>query len=198
MDWAKSRHFGQANPIKQLDQKTLMDDAFTAARQTMPPGASHPTLRFAFDYWLSKAPDGMLPGRQHIDPIELRTILPNVMLIDVEPDPAGAKFRLRLIGTAITEATGRDLTGQYFGPENQSGDQVMMERLAGLLETGQPYFVVDKLYAPDRQHLLLHRLVMPLARDGKTINMIFACCVVERLARMSRAAPVTEPILRRL
>jgi hypothetical protein len=197
VDRAKTRHFGQTSPIKQLDQKTLMDDASTAARQTIPPGASHPTLRFAFDYWLSKAPDGLLPGRQHIDPMELRSILPNVMLIDVEPDAAGPKFRLRLIGTAITEATGRDLTGQYFGPENQSGDTLLMQRLIGLVETGQPYFVAEKLNVPDRQHML-HRLVMPLARDGKTIDMIFACCVVERLARTNRAAPITAPVLRRL
>jgi hypothetical protein len=175
-----------------------MDDASIAARHTLPPGASHPMLRFAFDYWLAKAPAGLLPGRQHIDPIELRSILPNVILIDVERDQAEPRFRIRLVGTGVTEATGRDLTGRYVEPANQNGNVSVVQRLIGLVETQQPYYALDKVTVPERQHLVLHRLAMPLARDGKTVDMIFACCVAEHLARTTRVPPITTPILRRL
>jgi hypothetical protein len=61
-------------------------------------------------YWNGKRRDGRLPGRADIDPSELRTLLPNMVLLDIEPAPFRA--RIRLVGTRIVQFRG-DNTGKY-------------------------------------------------------------------------------------
>src|SRR5579863_10366728 len=74
----------------------------------------HPRFRRVADYLRSKAPPGKLPGRQHIDPIELAELLPWIMLIDVirQPD-AKLRYRIRLVGTEVVKTQGSDGTGKY-------------------------------------------------------------------------------------
>jgi len=53
----------------------------------------NPCFRRLADYLAAKAPAGKLPGRQHIDPLEIPDLLSWIMLIDA--------FRTRLTGDAI-------------------------------------------------------------------------------------------------
>src|ERR1700691_1946571 len=78
-----------------------------------------PRLELAYEYWLRKAAGRKLPRRRDIDPIEIPKLLPDVMLVDVEPD---GRYRYRLIGTENTQAQGITATGRYLdevlpGPE---------------------------------------------------------------------------------
>ena len=61
-------------------------------------------------YWNDKRRQGRLPGRADIDPSELRTLLPNIVLLDLEPEPF--RVRIRLVGTKIVQFRG-DNTGKY-------------------------------------------------------------------------------------
>ena len=64
------------------------------------------------EYWRSKAEmRGSVPQRRDIDPIELPDLLPNLMLLDVEPSPL--RFRYRLVGTRIVDFSYDDFTGTY-------------------------------------------------------------------------------------
>jgi hypothetical protein len=143
----------------------------------LPPAADHPIFRMVFDYWAARTEAGRLPGRQHIDPIELKSILPNLMLIDVERTGGRLRFKFRLIGTAITEANGRDVTGRYFDEIGNFPGPV--ERMTRVVETAQPIYAMDVAGPADRSHITLRRLSLPLASDGKIVDMIFGCCVVE-------------------
>src|ERR1700681_3947345 len=68
----------------------------------------HPTVRRFYEYWLSVAPSGRLPGRQHIHPEDLVTVLPRVWMLDVYRNPL--RFRYRLAGTHIDLSVHRELT----------------------------------------------------------------------------------------
>src|SRR3974377_2186090 len=75
---------------------------------------SNARFRRLADYLAAKAPPGKLPGRKHIDPLELADLLPWVMLIDVTPQSSGEpRYRLRLMGTEVVATQGSDGTGKF-------------------------------------------------------------------------------------
>jgi hypothetical protein len=68
-----------------------------------------------YDYWLSKHVDGRPPGRHDLDPpVDVPRLIPNIMLIDVE----GETLRYRLVGSAIWNRYGFDLTGTTIDSRN--------------------------------------------------------------------------------
>jgi hypothetical protein len=74
----------------------------TETRVTQPPATAKPEIVALFDYWRSKAPaEGTLPGRRHIDPLDVPRLLPHIWLVDVVDEPR--RFRVRLLGTALVE-----------------------------------------------------------------------------------------------
>ena len=78
----------------------------------LPPEAGEPDFVQLFDYWCRQAPPGRLPGRQHLDPLDLpRDMLPLLMLFDVEAAIDGAQFRVRLAGTKVVQLLGREPRG---------------------------------------------------------------------------------------
>ncbi len=69
------------------------------------PAISYPSLRSLYDYWRARERPGALPGRRDIDPIEMKFMLGNLILVDVERAPAGqvTDFRYRLIGSNLVD-----------------------------------------------------------------------------------------------
>ena len=133
-------------------------------------------LHAVFDYWSGKRGGQPMPSRRQIDPLELGpTILPHLMLVDVEPGP---RFRYRLFGTAVSEAFGMDPTGQYI-------DVVMLGKykdfLLGLycdlVAMKKPVYSTS-IYGTKRdQKMWTQRLMLPLSSDGNTVDMVIACQV---------------------
>lgn len=73
------------------------------------PDDCHPMVRSIVEYWLRIAPGEALPGRQHLDPIDIWGLIANVWMVDVCGSPP--RFRYRVAGTKIVEYIGRDPTG---------------------------------------------------------------------------------------
>jgi hypothetical protein len=71
----------------------------------------HPMVRSFYKYWLSVAPPGRLPGRQHIRPEDLVPMLPRLWMLDVYRNPL--RFRSRLADTQIVLSVGREFTGEW-------------------------------------------------------------------------------------
>ena len=72
----------------------------------------HPKIRRMIAHWESLAPGpGILPGRQHFDPIQVPDLLPHIWLIDVERGPM-LRFRYRLLGTALIVGTIVEVLGR--------------------------------------------------------------------------------------
>jgi len=134
----------------------------------------HPRFKRLGDYLAAKAPPGKLPGRQHIDPIELGDLLPHLMLVDVVPQGEGEpRYRIRLIGTDLVAAHGSDPTGK-FADEALSGGQVtdIMLGYAEIVRSRQPQFRSGKVASPGREHIPYRRFAFPLARDGENVDML--------------------------
>src|SRR6185437_951024 len=129
-------------------------------------------LRAMYAYWRSKREGRRMPRRQSIEPSEIPRLLPHVMITEVIDH--GARFRYRLSGTAVTEAFGRSLTGQYL-------DELLRGRyrdfITGLyLEVcrGRRSVFCESRYRGRRPGVTTKRLLMPLSEDDSEVNQVLA------------------------
>ncbi len=99
-----------------------------------------PILQQLQAYWDEKRGSRPYPGREDIDPLELRFIIGHLILVDIEPSPL--RFRYRLFGTAIVQRQGFDMTGKYLDqhpwPELAAKAQ---ETYTEVIESGQPALI---------------------------------------------------------
>jgi len=79
-------------------------------RETEIARISSPVIRAIHDYWSSKRHGSALPRWSDIDPTEIPSLLPNLIVAAIEQGP----FRVfyRLVGTQIVEFRG-EVTGRY-------------------------------------------------------------------------------------
>jgi len=155
---------------------------------TLPADAKDPRFSALFVYWQSKAPPGRLPGRQHIDPLEIPRLLPHIALYDVVRTGPDLRFRFRLVGTGIAEAFGADNTGRFideimaadaYGPLHAHYSLIVRERMPQYWQRNLPF--------ANRDFLAVQRLALPLAADGSDVDMI-----------MSYYVPILRPEVRTL
>ncbi len=140
---------------------------------SLPADAKDPRFSAFFVYWQSKAPPGRLPGRQHIDPLEIPRLLPHVALYDVVRLNDDFRFRFRLVGTGVAEALGADNTGRFI-------DEIMPAQAypplhaaySELVRHHTPQYWQRNLPFANRDFLAVQRLALPLAADGSTVDMI--------------------------
>lgn len=67
----------------------------------------------------------MIPLRSDFDPTELRDLLPNILIVDVEHDPL--RFRYRLVGTRVVEFNSQEFTGLYLGTIGWQEEQQLID-----------------------------------------------------------------------
>lgn len=138
----------------------------------------HRKVRALIDYWLSIRPGDRLPGRQHLDPLDIPALLPNLWLVDVERGPA-LRLRYRLIGTSVARAFDHDSTGEYFDETHpQSRDGQIRIYMHDVIRTRLPAWRVGKPTLWQLQdYLRLERIYLPLAGDGEEVDMILALTI---------------------
>lgn len=133
-----------------------------------------PQLQRLLDYWKAKGAAGALPGRHHIDPLDLPDLLSNMMLIDVCRDTDPVQFRFRLCGTEIVRITGRDLTGMTLDEALPDGYRDYIRFLDELvISKKMPVF--SRTLFHDKANFAnaeTSRILLPLATDGETVDMI--------------------------
>ncbi len=138
--------------------------------------------RRACSYWRSKSPEGRLPGRRDIDPLEVPDLLPWLTLIDVVweggEDGEGKRLRLRcrLIGTEVVDRFGRDITG-FYAEEAYPEDYLAqaLETYGAIIESRRPQLSRHQIPIEGREHAEYDRLILPLAGDGDRVDMFMIC-----------------------
>ena len=143
----------------------------TRAREILA-GARNRDLRRLLEYWLAIHPADRLPARGDFDPVEVPAALPWLVLTDVERDPY--RFRVRLMGTAVVAAFGRDFTGRYLSEmlTDHEIDYSYLHRIE-VAETGLPnYRYGDPRMAFKLDFGPIERIYLPFATDGETVDMI--------------------------
>ena len=140
------------------------------------PNAPSPQVAAFIAHWESLRPGpGLLPGRQHFDPMKVPRFLPNLTLIDVV-DGAPRQFRLRLVGGALVEAGFTGQRGDRMDAPHVTRDPAgILTVLNDIAETGRPNW---RRGPPAVEHTKfvdsLERAMMPLARDGIHVDMILS------------------------
>ncbi|MGF1595238.1 MAG: PAS domain-containing protein [Kiloniellaceae bacterium] len=142
------------------------------------PADAAPKIKALYDYWQSiHPPGGGLPGRRHLDPLDIPELLPNIWMIDVKRSPQGGvalRFRFRLVGTEIVKFTGRDVTGSWLDqvyPDYENTAAFRAHR--DCAEHGVPgYRKSGVLSNPGRTFIEAERLSLPLAEDGRRVGIL--------------------------
>lgn len=131
-------------------------------------------VRGILDYWLSIHPKDRLPSRADLDPISIPKLLPYVVMTDVEYDPF--RLRFRLLGTVISNAFTKNLTGLYFDEafENFRDSEGYQQRKI-VSDTKEPvhFFGKGKLrYNLD--FTSIEWVLLPLSDDGENVSIILS------------------------
>ncbi len=131
-----------------------------------------PELNEIHAYWLAKRGERRMPARQDIEPTEIPGLLRNVMLIDVFHDPV--RFRYRLIGTNVVDATGENRTGKCFDSVDFfATNPIVREQYVAVAATGEPVHSLEPFYRLDNgTKYEVERLLLPLSADGVTVDML--------------------------
>lgn len=130
----------------------------------------HPLLQRLHDYWNGKRAGRAYPGREQIDPLELRFMLGSIILVDVEPEPL--RFRYRLFGSEIVRRQGFDMTGKYLD-QHPWPELAALARTAYLqvLDSGKPANIRRDGLIGD-QYVRHDSLILPLGHERVEMLLI--------------------------
>jgi hypothetical protein len=131
-------------------------------------------------YWLAKA-QGKVPSRSDIDPVDVRELLPNLMMIDVVGDPP--RFRYRLVGTRVVQYTGFDFTGRCIDEMVFQGRDFMEQCYRRMLAERRPIFGHYAWLVRSRHFGQCEFGLFPLSDDGVTVNRGISIEDYERMER---------------
>jgi len=146
-----------------------------------PPQSADRRVLQLFRYWQTiHPPGGGLPGRQHVDPAAIPHLLPFVWLADVQHRPL--RFRYRLLGTEHALVFGRDYTGSWLDEThvNFNGSPAYPQYVAAAEQARVGYRRGHTLVMLPKDYRSIERLLLPLARDGKVVDMLMAISLYQR------------------
>ncbi|GJL88656.1 MAG: hypothetical protein DHS20C03_23650 [Minwuia thermotolerans] len=130
-------------------------------------------LRDLYAYWQTMRGDRRIPPRSAFDPTRVPRLLPNLILLDVEPETG--RLIVRVLGTRVATVYGKDYTGRYldevyFGSNATSVlDDYGTCARDGIPVLGERNFrnVRDVVYR-------MERLILPFSDDGKVVNKLIS------------------------
>lgn len=133
----------------------------------------HPDLLRLYDYWVSRHHGELLPSRQDLDPADFKFAVGNVTLIDVLCEPV--RFRFRLIGSLMAQRMGWDLTGKMVDevPDAEYREGLLAAYRKMVADRQPSTTLYERLIEGKTRRFEVLRL--PLASDGKTIDMLLLC-----------------------
>ena len=130
-------------------------------------------LRDLYTYWVGLRHGRRIPPRAAFDPTAVPRLLPNLILLDVEPE-TGRQI-VRVLGTRVAAVYGRDYTGKYldeiyFGANLES----VLNDYGTCAREGRPVLeyrdfrnVRDVLYR-------MERLILPFSDDDTRVNKVIS------------------------
>lgn len=135
-------------------------------------------LRRLLAYWESKRQGERLPGRADLDPLDFHYLLGWVSLLEVSHHPR--RYRYRLNGSLLVERFGIDMTGKYLDDLPQPEFRALLEMLWNeAVDGGKPIHQLHDRRIDGRRYDF-ETLRLPLAADGKTVDMLLIASVHRR------------------
>lgn len=125
------------------------------------------------DWWRGKGGPSIVPDRSAVDPLELKALLPNILLAEVEHDPFRIRYRLQ--GTKVTDITGIDLTGHYLDELlSAEPDQPWQEHYLKVYRTRRPLFGSTTVPRTTGGTVDYEFGIFPLRRGGDRVEQFIA------------------------
>lgn len=138
-----------------------------AAAPLPPTLAADSVLSALLAYWCRQRGDKAFPDRADISPLDLGPrLLPHIGMLELEPDDL-ATSRMRLVGTALVEEYGTDLTGKRLD-DYASGaylDSIVV-LLKDMLKHRAPVFSEGGFRWHEDRAIMTRRIYMPLSHGG--------------------------------
>jgi hypothetical protein len=100
-------------------------------------------------------------------------LLPNIRLVEVHHDPL--RFRYRLLGSRVDFVHGRNMSHLWLDEAHGSDRKsaALLNDYRRVVETGQPTWRRGTPHVvPEPECVMVEVLRLPLARDGRTIDML--------------------------
>ncbi|WP_416896545.1 MAG: PAS domain-containing protein [Minwuia sp.] len=136
-----------------------------------PDPALGPNLLRVWSYWNELKGDLPGPPRNAIDPADLTSCLPGLMLMQPEGTPQ--RFRHRLAGTAAESVHGRPLTRIYIDEmQPESFARSVHADLTRVVEERTPQLARLSFENREGKPRQFESLRLPLSDDGERIDMI--------------------------
>lgn len=133
-------------------------------------------LQRLFAYWQTLGRDGRIPSRRDIDPVEIPDLLPNIFLLDVVGD--AEDFVFRLAGTLVEDAFSMPLRGKSITEiQRLAGTDVPVAHHIEVARGGGPRYREGKMRVAGREHWKIQRLLLPLASDGRAVDVLMGGAV---------------------
>lgn len=130
-------------------------------------------------YWRDIRPAGSpMPSRRDLDPAAIPRLLPAIRLIDVHRDPW--RFRYRLVGTELVRMLGRDPTGTWYHENVADAQSTKSHADLVYVAEGRGYCYrrgFPLQLVPNKDYVSSERILLPLARDGREVDMILGLAV---------------------
>jgi hypothetical protein len=148
----------------------------------LPPDA-HAKIVALHEYWQRAAPGpDRLPGRQHIDPVDIPKLLANMWMLDVVDETADGqsrRFRFRIIGTALQRIGLTARVGDYVDQFiDEKVRATALEEIHRVVTTRSPVWFRGKAFMRhDSKAFTLERLLTPLASNGAKVDTILCLTV---------------------
>ena len=131
-----------------------------------------PRIHRFHDYWKARrSAEHAVPLRAAFDPTELRELLPNIVVIEVEQAPL--RFRYRLVGTRVVEFNKLDFTGSYLGTIGWDEEQQIVDACADVVESKQPLYGCYTWTLKNGTIGKCEFGTFPFSQDGETVTQIF-------------------------
>ncbi len=130
----------------------------------------------AWDRWRAGR---SLPSRGDFQPEDLAYLLGHLFLLDIVSAETGPRFRYRLFGSAVTDYRGFDLTGRFLD-QHPDPHFALRAHAAYLqaMQARQPLWASVSGTTATGMSANFEGLILPLARDGETPDMLLAAQIM--------------------
>jgi hypothetical protein len=134
------------------------------------------TLRQLYTDWDAQRRGREFPARADFDPLDLKYVVGNLSLIDVQYAPdAPIRFHYRLHATNVTRRLGYELTGKSLDANpNVAAREKIRKHFAAVVQDRVPLAIMNRFVTSDGRDVDHESLVLPLSRDGLTIDMLMS------------------------
>jgi len=135
-------------------------------------------LKWLYLYWLRLKAGRFPPPRTRLNPVDLRHLLPNIFIIEV--DRQADRFRYRLAGQAVEELVQAKLHGRWLdealiSPLREFFDEAFCATAFG----HKVQYRRNTLHLAGRPYIRYSRILLPLSEGGNEIDHLLGCILID-------------------